>query len=187
MDKDFLMVIFWPFLFQHAFKYFQMFTDSVQISACKFKFKGFLEESINASVLSSNSFTPRLAFICKKRIAAKLKRNCLIQDNISFTHRNPTNLFVVYELDTWSRGLNTGCRLGDCLFWTVKLIENDDLDKFVYSGNGVGFDTHSQFSFANEEWGKKLLFLELLIVLLWMMMIMGKNVSYILVKVQPMD
>ena len=32
-------------------------------------------------------------------MGAKLERSCLIQDdNISFTHRNRVNLFIVYEL-----------------------------------------------------------------------------------------
>ena len=32
----------------------------------------------------------------------------------SFTHRNVVNLFIVYELDTWSRDLNTTITVGDC-------------------------------------------------------------------------
>ena len=35
--------------------------------------------------------------------------------------RNVVNFFVVYELDTWKRALNTKYTLGDCLFRAAKL------------------------------------------------------------------
>ena len=56
------------------------------------------------------------------------------------------NLFVVYELDTWSRDLNTCFTLKDCLFGSVKLTKNADTDKYKYSGYSIGFDSNSAFS-----------------------------------------
>ena len=47
--------------------------------------------------------------------------------------------FIVYELDTWVRNLNTKFALGDCLFGTVNLTKNTDPDKYRYSGCGNGF------------------------------------------------
>ena len=35
------------------------------------------------------------------------------------------NLFIAYELDTWSRDLNAGFTLQDCLFGSVKITKND--------------------------------------------------------------
>ena len=64
-----------------------------------------------------NSFAPKLK-------GAKFKGICLIQDNISFTHRNVVNFFIFYVLDTWSRDLNTEIKLGDCLFGAVELTRN---------------------------------------------------------------
>ena len=40
------------------------------------------------------------------------------------------NLFIVYELDTWSRDLNTTFALSDCFFGAVKLTKNADRDKY---------------------------------------------------------
>ena len=40
----------------------------------------------------------------------------LRKDSISFIHKTVVNLYIVHELDTWSRDLNTGFTLGDCLF-----------------------------------------------------------------------
>ena len=54
------------------------------------------------------------------------------------------HLFIFYEPDPWKRGLNTDFILGSCLFGAVKLTKNADLDKYGYSGNGIGFDTSLQ-------------------------------------------
>ena len=55
------------------------------------------------------------------------------------------NLFIVYELDRWSRELNTDFTLKYCLFGAVKLTKNADPDKCKYSGYGLGFDSRSEF------------------------------------------
>ena len=57
------------------------------------------------------------------------KGSCLKLDKVTFTTRNVANLFIVYELDSWSQDLNT-----------VKLTKNNDLDKYSYSGYGIGFE-----------------------------------------------
>ena len=62
------------------------------------------------------------------------KRICLKQDSISFIHGNIVNLYILYELDIWSKDLNTGLILGNRLFGAVKLAENADSDKCGYSG-----------------------------------------------------
>ena len=39
-------------------------------------------------------------------ITLEFKGSCLKQDKITFTPNNVVNLFLVYELDRWSRDLN---------------------------------------------------------------------------------
>ena len=86
-------------LFQLVFKYFWTFTGTDKF--CAWKSKGLWEKSIKVLLLSGNSFVPKLTFIYKRRIGAKFKGNCVIQNNnISFTHRNVVNLFIVFKLDT---------------------------------------------------------------------------------------
>ena len=53
--------------------------------------------------------------------------------------------FIAYELDTWSRDLNSDFTLQHCLFGGVKLAKNADPNKCVYSGYGNGFDLCSIF------------------------------------------
>ena len=58
-------------------------------------------------------------------------------------------LFIIYELDTWSRELNSDFNWKDCLFGGVKLAENAEQDKYVYSGYGIGFASRLTFSLPN--------------------------------------
>ena len=64
------------------------------------------------------------------------------------------NLFIVYELDTWSRDLSTDVTLKDCLFGAVKLTKNADTDKYKYSSYGRGFNLQSAFSLLEGSIGK---------------------------------
>ena len=89
-----------------------------------------------------------------------VKRSCLKQKNRTFTPPNIINFFVVYELDIWSRDLNSDFTLKDWLFRGVKLAKNADLDKYVYTGYGIGFDSRSEFSLPDGGMGKNVIIFE---------------------------
>ena len=57
-------------------------------------------------------------------------------------------------LSSWSSDLKADFTLGNCLFGAVKLIKNNDPDKFRYSGYGIGFHSWSLFSWSDGSWGK---------------------------------
>ena len=61
----------------------------------------------------------------------------LNQRNTTFTPLNVIIYFTIYELNTWSRELYSDVNLKDCLFGVVKLAENADPDKYVYSDYGI--------------------------------------------------
>ena len=44
--------------------------------------------------------------------------------------------------------------LENCLFGAVTLTKNTDIDKYGYSGYGIGFDRHGSFSFPGTGVGK---------------------------------
>ena len=61
------------------------------------------------------------------------------------------------------RNLNTDFKLDNCLFGSVKLTKNAHLDKYNYTGYGIGFYSGSDTLFTDESFGKKiLLFSELI-------------------------
>ena len=68
----------------------------------------------------------------------------MLQTKQSFFHKNIVNLYITYELDTWSKDLNTDFSLGICLFGTVKLTKNADPDKYKHRGYGIGFEFRSK-------------------------------------------
>ena len=67
---------------------------------------------------------------------------------MSSIHRNLVNLYISYELDTWSRDLNIHFTLDNCLFGAVNLTKNADPDKYGCIDYGTGFDTRSQLTLA---------------------------------------
>ena len=89
-------------------------------------------------------------------------RKLLKQENGTYTPPNTINFFIVYEWDTWSRDLNSDFTLKGNLFGGgIKLAKNADLDKFVYSGYGIGFDLLHFVHFQILIGAKMLLFFKL--------------------------
>ena len=94
--------------------------------------------------------------ISRKLLKAKKKKST------TYTPPNRIIFFIVYELDTWSRNLNSGFTLKDCLFGDFKLAKNVDPDKYVYTGYGIAFDLFSKFSLPDGSMRKNIIFLEMI-------------------------
>ena len=73
-------------------------------------------------------------------------RSCLQQSKISYTHKTIVNISNIYELGA-SGSHNNDPTLKNCLFGAVTLTENTDIDKYRYSGYGIGFDRKSSILF----------------------------------------
>ena len=63
------------------------------------------------------------------------------KDKAAFTPKNVANFVIVIELNSWPQDLDSDFTFKKCLFGGVKLAKNVDLDKYSYSGYGIGFDT----------------------------------------------
>ena len=73
---------------------------------------------------------------------------CLIQDQITYTPQTIVNIYIVYDI-TKRNPVTSYPTLENCLFSSVKLTKNPDVDKYKYSGYGIGFDRRGQFSFGD--------------------------------------
>ena len=73
---------------------------------------------------------------------------------MSFFHGYVVNLYISYELDTWSRDLKEDFTLGNGSFGVVRITKIKDPDKSGYSGYGIGFNTSSQFLWSDGSLGK---------------------------------
>ena len=67
---------------------------------------------------ASICLSPKLVWY-NSRIKLKF-RSCWKQDKSTFTPNNVVNLFVVYELDTWSKDLNTDFTFKKMFVWICK-------------------------------------------------------------------
>ena len=81
-------------------------------------------------------------------ISVRLKEADL-NEKRNYIPPNRINFFIVYELGTWSRDLNSDFTLKDCLFRVVKLAKNTDQNKYIFTGYGIGFDSRSVFSLSD--------------------------------------
>ena len=58
-------------------------------------------------------------------------------------------IYIVYEIIK-NNPISIYPTLENCLFGAAKRIKNPDIDKYKYSGYGIGFDRKGEFPFGNE-------------------------------------
>ena len=93
------------------------------------------------------------------KIRVKFTGSCLKQSNkLTYTHGKVVNIYIVYELGASSFHVNDPT-LENCLFGAVTLTKNAHIDKYGYSGYGIGFDRRGSFSFAGGGFGQNVLIL----------------------------
>ena len=63
------------------------------------------------------------------------------------------NIYIVYELGASTSHIDDPT-LKNCLFGVVTLTKNADIDKYRYSGYGIGFDRRGSFSFPGGGYGQ---------------------------------
>ena len=137
-------------------KYFKAFSITQYPEyVSEWKSKGLSNESIMVISTSDNSLNPTLSYH-NTRITVKFTGCCLKQTKFSYTHRKIVNIYIVYELDA-SCSNDSDPTLKLCLFGAVTLAKNADVDKYGYSGYGIGFDRRSAFSFPGGGFGQNVL------------------------------
>ena len=133
-------------------KYFKVITNNDYVSS--WKSKGLSAESIKPPTTSDNILAAELSYYGTKT-RVKFTGSCLKQPKISYTHGKVVNIYIVYELGASSSHVNDHT-LKNCLFGAVTLTKHADIDKYGYSGYGIGFDRTS-FSFPGGGFGQNIL------------------------------
>ena len=140
-------------VFQPIFRYFKVNTINNTDYILSWKYKGLSVETINPP---TTSFSPSISYVGNK-IRVKFNGSCFTQSNkFTYTHKTVVNISVVYELGA-STSNNIDPTLKNCLFGAVTLTKNADIDKYKYSGYGIGFDRRSSFSFSSGGFGQNAL------------------------------
>ena len=118
--------------------------------------KGISNESIKPPTTSGNSPTPELNYYNNTKIRVQFTRSCLKQPKFTFIHKKVVNIYIIYELSVSSSHISDPT-IKKCLFGAVTLTKNADIEKYRCSGNGIGFDRRSSFSFPSGGFGQNLL------------------------------
>ena len=100
------------------------------------KSKGLSAETIKPPTTSDNSLTPAVSYYGTKA-GVKFPGGCLKQPNFSYTHGKVVNIYIIYELRASSTHSNDPT-VKNYLFGAVTLTKNTDIDKYGYSGYGIG-------------------------------------------------
>ena len=131
---------------------FRLIANKKYISS--WKSKRLSDETITPYATSDNSLTPWIdRYGTKIRLA--FSKSCLKQpDHLTYDYGHKVNVYIVYELGASSSN-DSDPTLKNCLFGAVTLTKNADIEKYGYSGFGIGFDRRSSFSFRGGGFGQK--------------------------------
>ena len=87
----------------------------------------------------TTNLSPLIDYVGNK-IRVKFTGSCLKQSNkLTYTYGKVVNIYIVYELSA-SSSQSDDPTLKNCLLRTVTLTKNAHIDKYGYSGYGIGFD-----------------------------------------------
>ena len=130
-------------------QYLNFYDDSLYKPVLSWNSKGLSKEIIKAprsnnnilSPTAENTFTPQ-------KVKTKLNGSYLIQDQITYAPQTIVNIYIAYKI-TKKNSISDYPTLENCLFGSVKLTKNPDIDNYKYSGYGIGFDRKGEFSFGD--------------------------------------
>ena len=77
-------------------------------------------------------------------------------NNLTYDYGSRVNTYTVYELGASSSN-DSDPTLKNGLFGAVTLTKNADIEKYGYSGYGIGFDRRGSFSFPGGGFGQNIL------------------------------
>ena len=125
-------------------RYFKIITNTKYISS--WKSKQLSDETTTPYATSNNSLTPLIDYY-GSNVRLKFNGNCLKQSSeLTYDYGRKVNIYIVSELGASSSN-DSDPTLKNCLFGETTLTKNADIEKYGYSGNGIGFDRRSSFSF----------------------------------------
>ena len=88
---------------------------------------------------------PRMDLYDMSKIRIKFNGSFLNRFPPTILHGDIVNIYIVYEITSDYSSINYPT-LENCLFGSVKLTKNADINKYGYSGYGIGFDRNIFFS-----------------------------------------
>ena len=115
----------------------------------KWKSKGLSDKII---IPPDTSLDPTAGFEINGKRYLTFKGSFLKNDEFKDKLDKIINIYIVYDLET-NLNYNPDFTLENCLFGAVKITKTTDVDKYKYSGYGIGFDGRGAFTHPNGSFG----------------------------------
>ena len=143
------------YIFQPIIKYLKAAYVNDITYVLSWKSRGLNDAKIECIKTNNFLLNPRMDHYDTSKIRIKFDGSFLNQFPPTILHGNIVNIYTVYEITSDYKDINYPT-LENGLFGSVKLTKNADIDKYEYSGYGIGFDRVTSFSIGNET-GKNLI------------------------------
>ena len=130
-------------------RYLKFVTNSQNISS--WRSKGLSDKEIKVV----SGLYPSVNYVNDK-LRLKFEGSCLAQTKVTYTHKNIVNIYIVSETGATTRN-SFDLKLINGLFGAVTLVKNPDINKFGYTGYGIGFHRGTTFSFPSGGFGHNVL------------------------------
>ena len=137
------------YVFQPLFKYLEVTHVGNITYMLSWKSRGLHDTKIKAIVINNYLLNPSINSYDMGKIRIKSNGSFLNRFPATMPHKNVVNIYIVYEITSDYKDINYPT-LENCLFGSVKLTKNADIEKYRYFGYGIGFDRQSSFSIGNE-------------------------------------
>ena len=137
------------YIFQSISRYLKIaYLDDITY-ILSWKSRGLNYLKIESIKTNNYLLNPRIDNYDMSKIRVKFDGSFLNRFPPTILHGNIVNIYIVYEITSDYKDINYPTR-ENYLFGFVKLTKNADIDKYGYSGYGIGFDRETSFSFGNE-------------------------------------
>ena len=137
------------YVFQPLFKYLEVAHVGNITYILSRKSRGSHDTKVKAIAINNYLLHPQIDIYDMGKIRIKFNGSFLNRFSPTMPHRNVVNIYIVYEITSDYKDINYPT-LENCLFGSVKLTKNANIDKYEYFGYGIGFDRQSSLSIGNE-------------------------------------
>ena len=137
------------YIFQPISKYLKLAYVNDINYILSWKSRGLNDIKIESMKTNNYLLNPRMDHYDMSKIRMKFNGSFLNRFPPTILHGYIVNIYIVYEITSDYSSINYPT-LENCLFGSVQLTKNADIDKYRYSGYGIGFDRNTSFSVDNE-------------------------------------
>ena len=132
------------YIFQPISKYLKIAYVNDINYILSWKSRGFNDIKIESIKTNNYLLNPHMDHYDMSKIRIRFNGNFLNRFPPTILHGDIVNIYIVYEITSDYSSINYPT-LENCLFRSVILTQNADIDKYGYSGYGIGFDRKHLF------------------------------------------